>query len=315
MSCQEDNESNPTLPDPRFSVTALIDLKGLLNTIQEARGAADSPPMAVTPAGDNLLDVFAAEAELLRNSHARPRLIMPVLLNKLGCKDDTALGRAALRICEIAGEDPQQPTYHNQQHVTEVVLAAYCLGVREHLPAERVVELLIAAAAHDLGHTGGINTCAYELETLAYERAHPVLVEAGLEEVRIERIGRMIVSTDFVNGVPLVREAYRHCRQLPEDHEDRLLAAQCVILTEADVLFSCFNEKYNNLLSGLLAVEWNRRGTLSIPERIGFLSTVEFVSDAAVQLGLENRRKELWENLRRRTARITLPPIRFQNPQ
>ncbi len=296
----------PNLPE--FSATTLIDLKGLVGTIHEAKGATDESGMDGNT-GENLLDVFAAEAEKLRTSKAKPGLIMPILLQKLGCGLESELGRAALKASEMAGAGGEQPTYHNDQHVTEVILAAYCLGMREHLPVDRVVELLIAAAAHDLGHTGGINQHAYELETRSYHIIYPVLVEAGLGEERIERIGRMIVSTDFANGVPLVRVAYRECRQLPPDHEERLLAAQCVILTEADILFSCFNENYNEMLSGLLSVEWNRKEMLSVPERVGFLSSVEFVSDAAIQLGLEQRRKTLWYNLTRRTGRISYPHL------
>ena len=302
-----ESDLSPVKKLPQFSATALIDLKGLVGTINEAKGEA-LPPEVRDGSGENLLDIFADEAGKLRKSKAKPYLIMPILLQKIGCWNERALGKAALKASEIAGAGGDQPTYHNEQHVTEVILAAYCLGIREHLPADRLVELLIAAAAHDLGHTGGINRSAYELETRSYHMIHPVLVECGLDNARIERIGRMILSTDFANGVPLVKEAYRQTRDLSKDHEDRLLAAQCLILTEADILFSCFNERYNDLLSRLLSVEWNRKETLSLPERMGFLSSVEFISDAAQELGLELRRKSLWSDLKRRTSRIPCPP-------
>jgi hypothetical protein len=299
-------EHMPQAFKPEFSATTVIDLKGLLGTIKQAKGEGQLP--ATLDEDADLLDIFAAQAESLRESRAEPEKIMPVLLGKVGLPKDDVLWGAAIRASEIAGENQDNhPSYHSPHHVTEVILAAYCLGMREHLPKERVVELLVAAAAHDLGHTGAINKVAYELETLAYHIIHPVLVECGLSEESIERIGRMIVSTDFVNGVPMVRQAYRHYHDHPVDNEDRLLSAQCVILTEADILFSCFSEHYNDRLSKLLSVEWNRQENLSLKERIGFLSSVEFISDAAIQLGLEERRKKVWQNLTRRTGRIPYP--------
>lgn len=301
--------------NPLFSSTAVIDLKGLLGTIQKAKGSSQ---MHLPLEGQgSLLDIFAAEAESLRESRAEPEKIMPVLLEKIGLSPESPLYKSALQASEIAGLNQDvHPSYHSPHHVTEVILAAYCLGLREHLPQDRIGELLIAAAAHDLGHTGGMNQFAYELEAVAYEMIQPVLIECGLETERVERIGRMIVSTDFANGVPLVREAYRYYHDYPADHEDRLLAAQCLILTEADVLFSCFSEHYNDRLSKLLSAEWNRQETLSLRERIGFLSSVEFISDAALQLGLEQRRRTVWQNLTRRTGRIQYPDLLpKQSPQ
>lgn len=298
---------------PEFSATAVIDLKGLLGSIKQAKGQGQSLPVIDDQV--NLLDVFAAEAESLRESKAEPDKIMPILLDKVGWPPGTPLWNAAVRAGEMAAEDEDNPTYHNSHHVTEVILAAYVLGMREHLPIDRVVELMVAAAAHDLGHTGGINSYPYELETKSYQIVHPVLVESGLEEERIERIGRMIVSTDFMNGVPQVREAYEHFKTQPPEDEERMLSAQCVILTEADVLFSCFNENYNDRLSKLLSVEWKRQDeNLSFKERTGFLSSVRFVSDAAVQLGLEERRKSLVDSLNRKTGKIDIPPPPTSRP-
>jgi hypothetical protein len=301
------NQANAEISaKPEFSATTVIDLKGLLGTIKQAKGEGQLPSSLEDDA--DLLDIFAAQAESLRESRAEPEKIMPVLLAKVGLPKDHGLWGAAIRASEMAGDDQDNhPSYHSPHHVTEVILAAYCLGMREHLPQERLVELLVAAAAHDLGHTGGMNKVPYELETMAYHIVYPVLVECGLEEQSIERIGRMIVSTDFVNGVPLVRQSYQYYHGHPKEDEDRLLAAQCLILTEADVLFSCFSEHYNDRLSKLLSVEWNREENLSLKERIGFLASVVFISDAAVQLGLEARRKKIWGNLTRKTGRIPYP--------
>jgi len=174
-----------------------------------------------------------------------------------------------------------------------------------------MAELIIASAAHDLGHTGGINDHPYALETRSYEIGYPVMVEAGMTPEQIERIGQMILATDFMNGVPVVRENYTHLKESgePENSEAMMLAAQCLILTEADILFSCFSETYNELLSDLLSVEWEKGRSLSYDERIGFLSSVKFISDAATQLGLDERRLEIIESLQKKSSQqIPIPP-------
>lgn len=309
---QEEDESELT-PVPKdanqqasLSATTVLDLQNLVGTIREVSGQTDKVPDEPT-SEERLLDIFAEETELLRSSNAKPELMVPILMEKIGFGEGTPLGKAARITSKMAGENVQHPEYHNPQHITEVVLAAYCLGMREHLPKERLAEVLVAAASHDLGHTGGVNKVPYELETQSYQIAYPHLKEAGLSDECVERIGQMIVSTDFANGVPLVREAYQRAKGLPKDHPDRLVASQCLILVEADVLFSCFNEHYNDMLSRLLSVEWDMPQTMSFEQRIGFLSSVSFISDASRHLGLEARRKDLVTTLKTKTSQIKLP--------
>jgi hypothetical protein len=226
------------------------------------------------------------------------------MMDRLGYDSSSVLGKATASISQLAGEIADQPTYHNPQHITEVILAAFSLGLREHLPKDRVGELVIAAAAHDLGHTGGVNESPYALETRSYEIAYPLMKEAGMGEQIIERIGQMILATDFANGVPVVRENYLHLKEQgePQDSEAMLQAAECLILTEADILFSCFSETYNELLSNLLSVEWKKGRNMNFDERIGFLQSVKFVSEAATQLGLEERRLEVINRLKKKSA-------------
>ena len=237
-------------------------------------------------------------------------MITPILMQKLGYDQDTVFGKAANDISVLAGELADQPTYHNPQHITEVILAAFSLGLREHLPNDRLAELVIAAAAHDLGHTGGINDHPYALETRSYEIGYPLMVEAGMTAEQVDRVGQMILATDFMNGVPVVRENYTHLKESgePEDSEAMMLAAQCLILTEADILFSCFSETYNELLSDLLSVEWKKGRSLSYDERLGFLASVKFISDAATQLGLDERRLDTISSLKKKSQAIPAPP-------
>lgn len=293
-------ENNKSL---EFSNTCVFDIKDLMGTIKEAQGKKDSDD-SDSPSSGNLLDLFGEETKALRASDAKPQVITPILMEKLGFGADTPLGKAATTTSQLAGKNIEHPSYHNPQHITEVIIAAYWLGLREHLPNDRVAEIVVAAAAHDLGHTGKTNTFPYELESRSYEIAYVPLVEAGLDEMQVERIGRMIMSTDFMNGVPLVREAYKETRVLPRDNEDAMLCAQCMILSEADILFSCFDEYYNDMLSKLLSVEWGKSNNLTHKERIGFLSSVKFVSDASAQLGLDDRRQKIVNSLNRQTAQL-----------
>ncbi|MEM1157760.1 MAG: hypothetical protein AAF649_06625 [Verrucomicrobiota bacterium] len=315
---QDDSERPAPKPvpqmdfDPEFSPTCIIDLKKVVHSIHESKGG-ETPKKAknldVGSSPSQLLDAIVEEAHLLRQSGAEPEMITPILMSKLGYKPDTIFGKAANDISILAGELADQPTYHNPQHITEVILAAFSLGLREHLPNERMAELIIASAAHDLGHTGGINDHPYALETRSYEIGYPVMVKAGMTPEQIERIGQMILATDFMHGVPVVRENYTHLKEAgePADSEAMMLAAQCLILTEADILFSCFSETYNELLSDLLSVEWKKGRALSFDERIGFLSSVQFISDAATQLGLDERRIEIIESLKKKSQEDTLP--------
>ena len=96
-----ESDLSPVKKLPQFSATALIDLKGLVGTINEAKGEA-LPPEVRDGSGENLLDIFADEAGKLRKSKAKPYLIMPILLQKNGCWNERALGKAALKASEIA---------------------------------------------------------------------------------------------------------------------------------------------------------------------------------------------------------------------
>jgi hypothetical protein len=290
--------------DPAFSPSMVIDLETAYHSLQESKGEAPDPKVTEKVNPSRLLDAIVEEATILRKSKTHPEKITPVLMEKLGYGTDTVLGKAALDISEVAGGIADQPTYHNPQHITEVIVASFCLGKREHLDDERLAEVLIAAAGHDLGHDGSTNKTPYSLETRSYEIAYPLMEHAGMSPEAIDRVGQMILATDFVHGVPIVRENYRTGKKygMHADPEVQLLNAQCLILTEADILFSCFNESYNEMLSSLLSEEWGKGPELELGARIGFLQSVEFISEASQQLGLEQRRMELIESLKKKAG-------------
>ena len=286
-----------------MSRTCRIDLEELTKSIQEFdkqnQTALSRDPLSFERP-KNLVDLFGDEVRSLRFKNARVTEITVTLLEKLNLpKSCSHIMRAGERIGEkVDASIHDLPSYHNQYHVAEVVMATYILAKREHLSNARIGEIVVAAAAHDLGHPGGNNTTPFEIETLSSKIAEPILRKCAWNEEHLFRFRKMLLATDFVNGVPGARNDYRKTHALPEENEERILAAQCLLLTEADVLFSCFTTEYNEELSKLLSQEWNLpTSNLTVKQRLGFLNSVTFISDAALQLGIENRRLALVADL------------------
>jgi hypothetical protein len=251
-----------------------------------------------------LLDLVSREMLFLRDSSTRPSLIIPNLMVSAGFNVSAPFNKAAFALSlAIENRQENQPSYHNERHAIEVAVASCILGRRQKLPQERLAELILAATAHDLGHEGKNNESPFEWEDRAVRLMTPILKKAGLGHDNIHRVSEMIRGTDFKNGVPRVKEEFRNTRELAAHDERRLLAMQRLLLVEADVFFSCFDLTYNQILSRLLSIEWNRPGpNLKPAERIGFLSSVEFISNAALELGLEERRKSILESLKKLDA-------------
>lgn len=286
-----------------------IDLKQVVQELSKLRkpDSGVRTVSAIRPArGLSLLDMFAEEVRFLRSSGAQPMPIIMMLVTKLGIPADGPLSKGAVAIGKLLEDASDEPNYHNKQHVVEVIVAAYVLGLREKLPIYRVMELIIGAAAHDLGHTGRMNQHDYERESISFQIAEPILKAVPLAPDSIARIEKMIMATDFRVGVPPARNEYVETHSLPNGDERKMLASQCLLLTEADVLFSCFDLHYNDLLSKLLSAEWQRPSyNLSLKERIGFLDRVRFISFASVALGLESRRLALLDQLNKMLASST----------
>jgi hypothetical protein len=246
----------------------------------------------------NPLDMWAAEVRCLREQQTRLHRIATSLMGSLNILPDSPLGKAAQMAGEYGEAQKAEPDYHNKFHVAEVVMAAHLLGLREGLDKVQTAELLLAAIAHDFCHSGGNNSFDFEQELVSVEAAVPIFEKAGLDKTTISKISHMILATDFKVGVPPARQKYLDTRSLPEDNPERILASQALLLTEADVLFSCFDLDYNDLLSKLLAIEWKVPGTnLPMKARLGFLGYVKFISKASQDLGIDQRRLKLMDDL------------------
>ncbi len=292
--------------EEEMSITCRFDLQQLTQKIQELE-KGKSGRLPIVPLSPDrpraLVALFGEEARALRFTNAKLPEIVSTLLSSLQLPNTFShLIEGGMRIAENADAGPVGlPAYHNQQHVAEVVIAAYLLGKRERLSSRHVAELLVAAAAHDIWHPGVTNSTPFEIETVSGEIASRILVEVGWKEEEIERVRSMILATDFVNGVPPTKKAYLETRHLPAHNPDRIAYSQRLALIEADVLFSCFDSDYNEELSKLLSLEWNLpTENLTLSQRLGFLNSVSFISDASKQLGLDTRRKALIADLESR---------------
>jgi hypothetical protein len=278
-----------------MSATGRIQLRGVVKDLQHLRKSNVRPVSPVDGlVGRSLIEVFGEEVRSLRSEGTQISALVALFMQKLKLPPDSPLAKAGLAVSLKVEEASNQPHYHNQFHVVEVLLASFVLGQREHLPIYRSAELVIAAAAHDLGHNGESNHYDFERETYSTQIAQPLLVQAGLTDDAIQRIGQMILATDIRAGAPTAKQNYLDTRALGPNDDARLTAAQCLLLTEADILFSCFDMTYNDLLSKMLSAEMKRsQPNLSLGERLAFLSSVQFISDSARQLGLEERRQSL----------------------
>ena len=299
-------QSIPVADDDDMSMTCRIDLQEVTRRIQgldPKRSTIPLPRVAAPEQPVSELDLFAGETKALRFANATLLELVGGLLEGMQmppCFNHLIEG-GRLIAANIDQGPVDQPAYHNQYHVAEVVLAAYLLGKRERLSSRHTAELVVAAAAHDLWHPGSKNQSPFEIEALSSQIAEPFLRAAGWNDEEVGRVQAMILATDFVNGVPPARARYLETRHLPAHDPERILATQCQLLTEADILFSCFNQEFNEELSRLLSREWNMpHDNLPLPHRMGFLNAVKFISEASRQLGLDNRRKQLIAELESR---------------
>ncbi|MES2310084.1 MAG: hypothetical protein V4507_14620, partial [Verrucomicrobiota bacterium] len=186
-----------------MSMTCKIDLAQLTKSIQGFNKTGEGLPVLDDGTGTvdrprSIVDVFGDEVHALREKNPKISDLVVSLLEKLHLSEEQQylLDGGKMIGDKVDETTTDQPSYHNQHHIAEVVASSYILGKRERLPNARIAELVVAAAAHDLGHTGGNNSKAYELETLSCEIAIPILTASGWSIPEVTRLWQMIVATD-----------------------------------------------------------------------------------------------------------------------
>lgn len=182
----------------------------------------------------------------------------------------------------------EEPHYHNRLHfadvLTTVTLQAAIESEHSNLSDKPwQAALILIAIAHDLQHPGRVNHHLAEIEQLSVDALRPHLKAHAVPELWIERIERVILSSDFA----LVSK--NHARIAGKAFSWNMDWA-IVLMNEADVMASV-SETFGSELGFALASEW---ATASLPMhssvatdqgRLDFLASTFFSSYSATILG------------------------------
>ena len=193
----------------------------------------------------------------------------------------------------------QEPAFHSKRHMMDVCLMLSYLLKQEELKqgknnhdsvsqawgtsATEKWQLLLAAAAHDLGHPGLINRTPYEIEQQSLDLLKALLIREGLDSQAIkevlESVAPWILATDHGQYKALLERLAIN----PPKHVDCL----AMLLVEADLASSVLPFR-GRLLTGRLCEEWDKpypEKSIALRNEVGYLSfltSLQFVSPQAV---------------------------------
>ncbi len=192
-----------------------------------------------------------------------------------------------------------EPAFHSKRHMMDVCLMLSCLLVREAsqqgqqwsqawtTTSTEKWQLLLAAAAHDLGHPGLINVTPYEIEQQSLDLLKVLLLESGkdsgLVQEILEPITPWILATDHGQYKALLERLALE----PPEHVDCL----AMLLVEADLASSVLPIR-GKLLTGRLCEEWAKpypEKSIALRNQVGYLSfltSLQFVSPQAACAGI-----------------------------
>jgi hypothetical protein len=192
-----------------------------------------------------------------------------------------------------------EPAFHSRKHMMDVCLMLSYLLRQEDIKRHETIQspwvttsaekwqLLLAAAAHDLGHPGLINATPYELEQRSLDLLKALLLRLSKEvsymSVVLDPITPWILATDHGKYQALLE---RLTIDAPE-HVDCL----AMLLVEADLASSVLPVR-GQLLTGRLCDEWAvpyPEKSIALRKQVGYLSflaSLQFVSPQAVSAGI-----------------------------
>ena len=192
-----------------------------------------------------------------------------------------------------------EPAFHSKKHMKDVCLMlSYLLRQEEIKQHEQIQppwvtsstekwQLLLAAAAHDLGHPGLINATPYELEQQSLDLLKALLLrfdeDVGFIPVALESIAPWILATDHGQYQALLHRLSID----PPEHVDCL----AMLLVEADLACSVLPVR-GPLLTRRLCDEWAGpypEKSIALRNQVGYLSflvSLQFVSPQAVSAGI-----------------------------
>jgi len=192
-----------------------------------------------------------------------------------------------------------EPPFHSKKHMMDVCLMLSYLLRQEELGCHETIrppwvtsltekwQLLLAAAAHDLGHPGLINATPYELEQQSLDLLQSLLLRfeqyVGFIPVALESITPWILSTDHGQYQALLHRLTID----PPQHVDCL----AMLLVEADLACSVLPVR-GPLLTKRLCDEWAGpypEKSIALRNQVGylkFLASLQFVSPQAFSAGI-----------------------------
>jgi len=204
---------------------------------QSAAAAVDMVEVfaAIDPLPDKVSQSFDAVAQCPSVNESTPPL---------------AAGRRLAQAIDRGEGTGRVNFYHNAQHFCEVLLCAHFLSLWTDLAADARLEIVLAALMHDFHHDGYPNgPIPFRLERQAIHQATPFLLEAGIPEKQQRRLSALILATEIVHGLPIVRACYTHhianaplpalpvaAPEMTALAQYSIATQQTLILCEADVL-------------------------------------------------------------------------------
>ena len=204
-----------------------------------------------------------------------------------------------LEIDRIAS-DRIAPAYHSKKHMMDVCLMLTYILMQEEgakygesskspwvTSSTEKWQLLLAAAAHDLGHPGLINSTPYEIEQQSLNMLESLLTkdatEPKLKKEILDCIKPWILATDHAQyGALLERLSHSEPK-----HVDCL----AMLLVEADLASSVLPIR-GKLLTDRLSDEWARpypEKSIALRNQVGYLSflaSLQFVSPHSAHAGI-----------------------------
>ena len=204
-----------------------------------------------------------------------------------------------LEIDRIAS-DHIAPAYHSKKHMMDVCLMLSYILMQEEGTKKDVSnnspwmtsstekwQLLLAAAAHDLGHPGLMNSTPYEIEQQSLDLLDALLKRIGADSVLtkeiLESVEPWILATDHAQYGALLEKV----NQLELKHVDCL----AMLLVEADLASSVLPVR-GKLLTDRLSDEWAKpypEKSIALRNQVGYLSflaSLKFVSPHSAHAGI-----------------------------
>ena len=208
------------------------------------------------------------------------------------------------------------PAYHSKKHMMDVCLMLSYILMQEVGTQKNVSnnspwmttstekwQLLLAAAAHDLGHPGLINSTPYEIEQQSLDLLASLFMSTGADPILAKEI------LDSIEPWILATDHAQYSALLERVSKSELKHVDCLamLLVEADLASSVLPVR-GRLLTDRLSDEWAQpypEKSIALRNQVGylsFLSSLQFVSPHSVQAGIPSILHNSLSQLRTQTS-------------